>query len=257
MTSDISPFSTMDSRSRVVLLTGGKRIGAVVARELARRGADVALTYCQSRDEALRTVDAITALGRRALALHADLRRPDACREVVRATVEAFGRLDVFVGMASIYASTPFELLDEEAWNTSLAVDLSSSFHCAHAAARHMQSRDGGGRLLLVTNSEAASGRPRHRGHVPHFVAKSALIALGKALALELARDGILVNILALGPILPDDAASEAENAEAASATALGRWGSADEVARATAAILDLNYQTGEVLRLDGGLHLK
>src|SRR5574341_923337 len=95
----------MNLQSRVALITGGKRIGAAVAIELARRGADVALAYRRSRDEAESTAAEIRSLGRRAHLVQADVADPPQCRRLVAETVAALGRLDVLVNMASLYRS--------------------------------------------------------------------------------------------------------------------------------------------------------
>lgn len=245
----------MDIRDRAVLITGAKRIGATLAEELAARGADVAISYHQSEAEATRTVEAVRAAGRRALAVRADLREPAASETLVDRVADTFGRLDIVIAMASVYAQTPFDALDARQWADALAVDLSASYHTAMAAVPHLRRRHEG-RILLIADSEAASGRPRHKGFLPYFVAKSGVIALGRALALELAADGILVNTLACGPILASDGAPAEECEETARATPLGRWGGAAEVAKAIVSLIESDYITGEVIRVDGGRHL-
>src|SRR5512139_661351 len=99
----------MNLDGRVALITGGKRIGAVVATELARAGADVALVYNHSKAEADEAARAIGVAGQRAVVLQADLRDANACQAVVDKTVDALGRLDVLINMASIYRSVPFD----------------------------------------------------------------------------------------------------------------------------------------------------
>jgi NAD(P)-dependent dehydrogenase (short-subunit alcohol dehydrogenase family) len=174
---------------------------------------------------------------------------------VIAGAAEAFGRLDVLVAMASIYKQTPFDQLREADWEANMAVDLGSSFHCAHAAAPHMREA-GGGRIVLFSDWIAASGRPRYKGYVPYYVAKAGVIALGEALALELAGDNILVNMIAPGPILPPPDMSEEETAAAVRATPLGRWGGEDVIVKATLSLIETDFITGEVIRVDGGRHL-
>src|SRR5690242_6117536 len=99
----------MDLDSRVVLITGAKRVGAVLARVVAAHGADVAVSYNRSRAEADETVAAVTATGRRAIAVEANVADPAACEALVAAVDRTFGRLDVLVNMASIYKSVPFD----------------------------------------------------------------------------------------------------------------------------------------------------
>jgi len=246
----------MDLEHRVVLITGPRRIGAEVARRVAARGADVALSYNQSRNEAETAAAGIRAMGRRAVCIQADLSKGSACRQLVDETVRRLGRLDVLVNMASLYVATPFDELDEAAWDRGLAVDLKAAFLCARAAVPHLREA-GGGRIINVADWLPASGRARYKGFLPYYVAKSGVIALTEALALELAADEILVNAVAPGPILapPDTDAEEVRAVE--QATPLGRWGGEAEIVKAVIFLVDTDFVTGEVIRVDGGRHLR
>jgi len=246
----------MDLEHRVVLITGPRRIGAQVARRVAARGADVALSYNQSRNEAEAVAAAIRATGRRAVCIQADLAKGPACRQLVDETVRQLGRLDVLVNMASLYMATPFDELNEALWDRGLAVDLKAAFLCARAAVPHMREA-GGGRIINVADWLPASGRARYKGFLPYYVAKSGVIALTEALALEVAGDGILVNAVAPGPILapPDTDAEEVKAVE--QATPLGRWGGEAEIVKAVLFLVDTDFVTGEVIRVDGGRHLR
>jgi NAD(P)-dependent dehydrogenase (short-subunit alcohol dehydrogenase family) len=246
----------MDLEHRVVLITGPRRIGAEVARRVAARGADVALSYNQSRTEAEAAAAAIRATGRRAVCIQADLAKGPACQQLVDEAVRQLGRLDVLVNMASLYAATPFDELNEALWDRGLAVDLKAAFLCARAAVPHMREA-GGGRIINVADWLPASGRARYKGFLPYYVAKSGVIALTEALALELAADEILVNAVAPGPILapPDTAADEVKAVE--QATPLGRWGGEAEIVKAVLFLVDTDFVTGEVIRVDGGRHLR
>jgi len=241
---------------RVALITGSKRIGAVMAQRFAEAGADVALVYNRSRDEAEDTARVIRALGRRALVLRADVSDPGDCARVVDASVQEMGRLDVLVHMASVYRERAFDELTVEDWDTQMQVDLRGAFLCAKAAVPHMR-RLGGGRIINVADWVAASGRPRYRGYLPYFVAKRGVIALTEALALEVAADGILVNCIAPGPIVaPPDMTPEA-SAAVEHATPLGRWGGEEEIVKAALFMVETEFVTGETIRVDGGRHLK
>jgi NAD(P)-dependent dehydrogenase (short-subunit alcohol dehydrogenase family) len=246
----------MDLEHRVVLITGPRRIGAEVAKRVAARGADVALSYNQSRNEAEAAAAGIRAMGRRAVSIQADLSKGPACRHLVDETVRRLGRLDVLVNMASLYVATPFDELDEAAWDRGLAVDLKAAFLCSRAAVPHMRAA-GGGRIINVADWLPASGRARYKGFLPYYVAKSGVIALTEALALELAADEILVNAVAPGPILapPDTDAEEVKAVE--QATPLGRWGGEAEIVKAVMFLVDTDFVTGEVVRVDGGRHLR
>jgi NAD(P)-dependent dehydrogenase (short-subunit alcohol dehydrogenase family) len=246
----------MDLEHRVVLITGPRRIGAEVAKRVAARGADVALSFNQSRNEAEAAAAGIRATGRRAVCIQADLSQGPSCQQLVDETVRQLGRLDVLVNMASLYAATPFDELTEAIWDRGLAVDLKAAFLCSRAAVPHMREA-GGGRIINVADWLPASGRARYKGFLPYYVAKSGVIALTEALALEVADDGILVNAVAPGPILapPDTDAEEVKAVE--QATPLGRWGGEAEIVKAVLFLVDTDFVTGEVIRVDGGRHLR
>jgi NAD(P)-dependent dehydrogenase (short-subunit alcohol dehydrogenase family) len=246
----------MELPGRVALITGGRRIGAVVAGELARAGADVALVYRHSVDEAEATADAARAVGRRALVMQGDLRNPDACERVVETAAATLGRVDILVNMASVYVPKPIDDITTEDWNAQLDVDLRAAWLCAKAAIPHMR-RHGGGRILNVSDWVARSGRPRYSGYLPYYVAKAGLIGLTEALALELAADDILVNAIAPGPIVAPEGTSDEEIRKVEHATPLGRWGGEMEIAKAVLALVDSDFITGETIRVDGGRHLK
>lgn len=246
----------MNLENRVALVTGGKRIGAVVAGELAREGADVALGYARSRLEAESAAARVREAGRRAVVVQADLSQPDECARLVDETVRRLGALDVLLNMASVYVHKAFDELNAEAWDAVLAVDLRAAFLCARAAVPHMRAREGG-RIINFSDWVAASRRPRYKGFLPYYVAKAGVIGLTEALALELASDDILVNAIAPGPILPPPATTEEESRAVEQATPLGRWGGELEVAKTVLAIIHADFMTGETLRIDGGRHVK
>jgi NAD(P)-dependent dehydrogenase (short-subunit alcohol dehydrogenase family) len=246
----------MELVGRVALITGGRRIGAVVASELARAGADIALVYRRSRAEAEETAESLRALGRRVFLVQADLSQPESCDRVIDETVNALGRLDVLVNMASLYVRKPLDELTVEDWDNQLAVDVRAAWLCARAAVPHMR-RSRGGRIINFGDWVARSGRPRYTGYLPYYVAKAAVIALTEALALELAADQILVNAIAPGPIVAPEDTSDEEFAGVERATPLGRWGGEVEIAKAVLALIDSDFITGETIRVDGGRHLK
>jgi len=216
----------------------------------------VALSYNQSRDEAEAVAGGARLVGRKAVALQADVSRADQCTALVESAVDALGRLDVLINMASVYVLVDLDATDERVWDSVIDVDLKASFLCSRAAVPHMRAR-GGGRIINFTDWVASSGRPRYKGYLPYYVAKHGVIGLTEALALELASDNILVNAIAPGPILAPPGTSDEELVKVELATPLGRWGGEPEIVKAVAFLLDSDFVTGETLRVDGGRHVR
>lgn len=245
----------MELSGKVAIITGGRRIGRVVAQELARRGVDLVLSYRGSKDEALQTAAEVEGLGRRATTVAADVAKPADCAAIVAHAVQTLGRLDILVNMASIYRAKALDALTDEDWAADLDINLRSAFLCAHAAVPHLR-RSGGGRIINFADWVARSGRPRYPGFTAYYVAKAGVVALTEALALELATDQILVNAIAPGPIVAPPDLSQAEIDEVAAATPLRRWGGEIEIAKAVVLLCETDFITGETIRVDGGRHL-
>jgi NAD(P)-dependent dehydrogenase (short-subunit alcohol dehydrogenase family) len=246
----------MELRDRAALITGGKRIGAAIAIDLAHRGMDIALSYNRSRAEAEDAASAVREAGRRVVLIAANLSQGSECQRLVSEAVQSLGRLDVLINMASVYRSVSIEETDEAAWDAVVDVDLKAAFLCSRAAMPHLRSA-GAARIINFADWVAASGRPRYKNFVPYYVAKRGVIGLTEALALELASDQILVNAIAPGPIVaPPGTTAEEHNAVEAS-TPVGRWGGESEIVKAVAFLLDSDFVTGETLRVDGGRHVR
>ena len=148
----------MNLSGKVALITGAKRVGAVVAVALAERGADVALSYNHSEREANEAATGVRSKGRRAMVVRADVSDVAACAILVNDVARAFGRLDVLINMASLYRSIPFDRLTAGEWDRQMAVDLRGSYLCASAAAPHMR-QNGGGRIINFSGWRPARGR--------------------------------------------------------------------------------------------------
>jgi NAD(P)-dependent dehydrogenase (short-subunit alcohol dehydrogenase family) len=242
---------------RAAIITGGKRIGASVALDLAERGMDVALVYNRSARDAADTIARAERFGRKSIALQADLSDPQQCHQLVEEATKQLGRLDVLINMASVYREVPLEDTDAAVWDSVVNVDLRAAFLCARAAIPHMRRNDAGGRIINFADWIAASGRPRYKGFLPYYVAKHGVIALTEALALEVAADRILVNAIAPGPIVAPPGTSDAEFASVEAATPLGKWGGEGEIVKAVAFLIESDFVTGETIRVDGGRHLR
>ena len=246
----------MDLSNKAALITGGKRIGAAVAIELAKHGADIGLCYNRSREEAETTAEAIRALGRRAFVMQANMTKTADCEAFVNEGAATLGRLDILINMASIYVPIPFSELTVEEYDENVAVDMRSAFICSRAAWPHLK-RAGGGNIISFSDWLSVSGRPRYTGYLPYYVAKTGVIGLTEALALELAPDKIRVNAIAPGPILAPPTTTDEELAAVEKATPLGGWGGEQSIADAVLALLSCDFVTGETVRVDGGRHVR
>ncbi|HEY0879308.1 MAG TPA: pteridine reductase [Zeimonas sp.] len=241
--------------NRVVLVTGAaRRIGAQIALHLHARGADVAVHYRKSAGDADALVARMNALrADSARAFEADLSRADACERLVRAAGEWRGRVDALVNNASTFLRTPIGSVDEASWATIVDGNLKAAFFTSQAAVPWL--RDRGGAIVNVADSRVE--RPL-AGFAVYAAAKAGIVALTRALALELA-PRVRVNAVAPGSLdWPEhEVFTEAEQRAIEAAIPLRRIGTGDDVARAVAFLLDGNdYVTGHVLHVDGGSSL-
>ncbi|MGW6907924.1 SDR family oxidoreductase [Streptomyces sp. NPDC054940] len=235
---------------KVALVTGGSRgIGAATALRLAREGADVAVTYVHGKEAAEEVVRAVQALGRRAVALRADAADPEEAAGAVGRTAEALGGLDVLVNNAGVGVLGPLEGLSLADVDRVLAVNVRGVFLASRAAAALMTA---GGRIITV--GTCMTQRVPGPGGTLYATSKSALIGLTKALARELGPRGITANIVHPGPIDTDLNPADGPYAPGQAAmTALGRFGTADEVASTVAYLAGADYVTGAEFSVDGG----
>ncbi len=245
----------MKLKGRVALITGGARIGQAVARALADQGAHLVLTYRTSKRSAEESASYARSKGRRTLLIKADITLKRDLADIIPRVKREFSRLDILVNMASVYERTPLKTLSVKDWDRSIDANLKHAYYLSLQAAPLMK-RTGGGRIINFTDWTAQSGRPRYKDLIPYYIAKSGVVGLTEALALELA-PGILVNAIAPGPILaPAGGISKKENQEVVHATPLKKWGGAAEIAKVVLFLIETDFVTGECIRVDGGRHL-
>jgi NAD(P)-dependent dehydrogenase (short-subunit alcohol dehydrogenase family) len=235
-------------RGRVALITGSaKRLGRAVALHLAEEGADVVVHYRASRPEAEEAVAQIKKLGRRAIALHADLSRVFEIKRLFEDTAQNFGRLDILVNSAANFLHTPFETTSEQTWDASLDSNLKGPFFCAQAAAPLLKQSGRG----VIINFSDVGGLLAWPGYIPHSVSKAGVIMLTRCLAKVLAPE-IRVNAIVPGTITMPGDPPELER-DFIKIAPLRRSGRAGDVASAVSFLIGAEFMTGQILVLDGG----
>src|SRR5712672_231210 len=237
---------------KVALVTGGSRgIGAAIAKRLAADGATVAITYVKDAGAASAVVKAIELDGGKALALQADAADAEAVKGAVNKTVATFGRLDVLVNNAGTAIPKPFEETTLEEMDRVIDINIRAVFVTTQAALKHMKS---GGRIIMIGSS--VGERNNMPGLVPYSATKGAVKMFTQGLSREVGSRGITVNNVQPGPIDTqlNPAAGDWATPQKA-VTALGRYGSVDEVAALVAFVAgpESSYITGANLTVDGG----
>jgi 3-oxoacyl-[acyl-carrier protein] reductase len=237
---------------KVALITGGSRgIGAAIAKRLAADGATVAITYTKGGDAAADVVKEIERGGRKAIAIQADATDAAAVKAAVEKTVATFGRLDVLVNNAGTAIPKRFEDSTIEDLDRVIDINIRGAFVSTLAALKHMQN---GGRIIMI--GSCVGERMMTPGLVPYSATKGAVKMFAQGLSREVGSRGITVNNIQPGPIDTDlnPAAGEWAVPQKA-ATALGRYGTVDEVAALVAFVAgpESSYITGANLTVDGG----
>src|SRR5581483_2611879 len=237
-----------DLAGRVALVTGAARgIGKAIALALAQAGADVAVNYRERLDAAEAVASAVRKLGRRTVAVRADVSQGPEVRELVAAVARELGPIDILVNNAGIAIRRGIDDLTEADFDRTLAVNLKSAFLCTQAVLPGMRARNWG-RIVNIS-----SGAARGAGAVGlHYNAsKAGMEGLTRGYAARLAKEGVTVNAVAPSLIATDMTAS----IEAAARIPVGRLGLADEVAQAVLMVVGNAYMTGQTVQVNGGLH--
>jgi NAD(P)-dependent dehydrogenase (short-subunit alcohol dehydrogenase family) len=236
--------------SRAALVTGAaRRIGAVIAIELAKSGFDVAIHYGRSREEAERTAEAVRALGRRAAVLDADLGREAEVERLVGRAVEALGPLELLVNNASVFLDDGWDSGDRALWDAHMEVNLRAPLTLARAFAGQARA---GASIVNIIDQRVLKPTPQF---FSYSISKAALWFATRTLAQALAPK-VRVNAVGPGPTLasihqgPEDFAAEAAG------VLLQRCSTPEEIARAVLYLVDAPSVTGQMIAVDAGQHL-
>ncbi len=247
----------MDFKGRTALVTGGSRgLGRAVCLELARGGANVAFCYAGNEAAARETVRDVEALGAKALSLRCDVSDAAQVDALVKAAVEAFGRIDILVNNAGITRDNLLMRMSEADFDAVISANLKGAFLCMKAVSRHML-KQRYGRIVNLSSVVALRG---NAGQVNYAASKAGIIGMTKSLAKELASRGVTVNAVAPGFIETDMTAALPEDARAAAqgSIPMGRLGAPEDVAKAVGFLAsdEAAYITGQVLAVDGGMSM-
>jgi NAD(P)-dependent dehydrogenase (short-subunit alcohol dehydrogenase family) len=240
----------VELQGKVAIVTGGAvRIGRAISLALADAGAAVVVHSSHSDAQARQTAEEIISGGGQAVAVSADFSNPvPAATSVMQAAIDRFGRVDVLINSAAIFAPGTLASTSEADWDRHFAINLKSPcFLCREFAARHTP----GNSASIVNIADWRGLRPAP-GHLAYTLTKAALVALTEILAQELAPE-IRVNAIAPGAILPPAGAGQDYMERLAENVPLRRSGSVDDVASAVLFLLRSDFITGEVLRVTGG----
>lgn len=237
---------------KLALVTGAAvRVGRAISLALADSGADVAVHYLSSRAQAEETVERIHALGRRALAIHADLGQPEECRRTVKEAVNGLGPLDLLVHSAANFHRASLAETDEAIWDSAMDVNARAGLLLVREAAPMLAERRG--RIVLISDFLA---KDPARNYLAHSVSKATVEALVRALAVELAPE-VSVNGVAPGTVLVPEGTSPEEAEKLARRVPLKRNGDPEDVARTVLFLCSgPSFITGQVIHVDGGKSL-
>ena len=234
---------------KIAIVTGGGvRVGRAISLGLAAAGADVAIHYRRSREEAETVASQLRSAGRRSVVLEGDLARPEDCRKVVAGAMREFGGLDFLVHSAANFHRAALEDTDETLWDSAMNVNARAGFLLAREAAATLRERRG--RVVLISDFLAETPE---RNYFAHSVSKAAVEGLVRALAVALAPE-VAVNGIAPGTVLLPEGTTPEEAERLARRLPTKRIGSAEDVAAAVVFLCaGPAFLTGQVIRVDGG----
>jgi NAD(P)-dependent dehydrogenase (short-subunit alcohol dehydrogenase family) len=242
----------MDLNGKVALVTGGTLgIGAAIAIELGRRGANLAIVARHLEDEADKVLFQLESSG--VLMIPGDMSLADDCQTVVEQAAAHFGRLDVLVHNAGGPAPGKIEDITPELWRHTMDLHVNANFYLVKAALPHLR-KHGEGAIVTVSSTAGIRGVP---GAIAYATAKGAIPQFTRSLARDLADDNIRVNCVAPGVIrtrFHDDMTPERQELNLKHRIPLHREGTAEQVAEVVALLITNDYITGETIVIDGGL---
>jgi 3-oxoacyl-[acyl-carrier protein] reductase len=246
----------MKLESKVALVTGSSRgVGKAVALGFAKNGADVVINYTSNQEAADNVVSEIESMGRKAIAVKADVAVLSEVNHLVNAGVDTFGKLDILVNNAGFTRPAMMVKMSEDQWDQVVDIHLKGAFMCSQAAARHMKEQNSG-KIINVTSVAGLVGTV---GQINYSAAKGGIISMTKSIAREMARYSVCANVISLG-IVATDMTEKIRSDEKLkeiymNRILLKRFAEPDDISPAFVFLGsdDSNYITGQLLCVDGG----
>jgi 3-oxoacyl-[acyl-carrier protein] reductase len=250
---ELLPENLQYLKDQVAIVTGGSRgIGKAAALALATQGAKIVVNYARSSEAAEAVVQEITDAGGKAISLQADVSQTEEVDNLIKQTLDKFGRIDVLVNNAGITKDTLLLRMKLEQWQAVIDLNLTGVFLCTKAVSKTML-KQRSGRIINIASVAGQMGNP---GQANYSAAKAGVIGFTKTVAKELANRGITVNAVAPG-FIETDMTDDLKSDEIIKFIPLGRYGQPEEVAgtiRFLAADPAAAYITGQVFNVDGGM---
>ena len=239
----------MDAAGKVALVTGGaRRVGRALSLGLGRAGADVAVNYHSSAAEARSVAAELEAMGRRAVAIKADVSRRSEIQRLVQTVGEEFGRLDILVNSAASFESAPFLEIEESDWDQVMAVNLKGPFLLMQEAAPLLRANQHG----VIVNIADLSAFQAWPSYAHHAVSKAGLVHLTRIAARALA-PAIRVNCIAPGTVLPPEGYTGQGSDGTSDRRLVEQPGKPEDVVNALLYLVSNDFVTGQALVVDGG----
>lgn len=246
----------MKLKDKIALVTGSSRgVGRAVALGLAKQGANVVVNYTSNENAANEVVETIQSMGRKTIAVKADVAQKAEVENLVNSAIDTFGRLDILVNNAGFTRPAMMIKMTEDQWDQVVDIHLKGAFLCAQAAGLHMKEQKSG-KIINVTSVAGIVGTV---GQINYSAAKGGIISMTKSIARELARYNVCANVISLG-IVATDMTEKIRSDEKLkeiymNRILLKRFAEADDIAPAFAFLAsdESNYITGQLLCVDGG----
>ncbi|RKD34400.1 3-oxoacyl-[acyl-carrier-protein] reductase [Thermohalobacter berrensis] len=245
----------MNLEGKVALVTGGSRgIGKAIALKLASAGANIVINYSRNDKKAKEVIKEVEDLGRKGIAIQADVSKLDQAQELINKAIEKFGKIDILVNNAGITRDNLLMRMSEDEWDDVISVNLKGAFNVTKSIIRKML-RQKSGSIINIASVVGLSG---NAGQCNYAASKAGLVGFTKSVAKEVAKKNVRVNAIAPGFIQTDmtDKLPDKVKDEYIKKIPLNRFGETEDIANAVLFLAsDMSkYITGQVLVVDGGM---